>query len=486
MVGMLDLRTIFAVGVAGAALEAVTWLLFWAAWHRLESLKYFAAGFSAMSLGIGMMMLRGEAAPAWWIVTDSIIIRVGLVLIAIGLARFLGQPPRTKLMIGLLVALSAAWALSVVVAPGNVAYRFLAATVFTVVMMSLMSLSLLRDRSLPRLMRGVTVGTFCFYMAAGIVATVLEFRIPPETDGLVMLSDRNAWFVMQGIIFLTALFASLILMVSWRLSEDLRVNNAALRQEVEERRRLEEKLNASLETERVLREEQADFTRFVSHEFRTPIATIRNAAEMIVLTGQGIDPAARERLAGIGQALDRLSSLIDRFLSGDRGDSFHPEPLLLSDLMADVILHFDMTGGGDRLQIDLPDDGLQVEADPDMLLTAVINLVDNALKYSPEDSPVTLTAMEEQGRAAIRVTDTGIGIPEADRPSVGRRYFRASNTKPGTGAGMGLYASRQLVAYHDGDLVLLPCETGGTTAEIRLPVSRAPVREEQEVQPVCP
>lgn len=484
MTGMLDLTTIFAVGVGVAALEAVTWVLFWLAWRQLDALKYFASGFSAMSLGILMMTLRGGDAPPWWIVTDIMLIRVGTVLIAIGLARFLGQPPRTRLMVGLLAALLAGWVAAILFVPGNVALRFLMATIFTVAVMSLMSLSLLRDRTVPRLLRGFTVGVLCYYMVVSIGATAMEYRDPPGT-GLVVLSDRNAWYIMQGIVFVTALFASLILMVSWRLSADLRANNAALRLEVEERKRLEGKLSASLESERLLREEQADFNRFVSHEFRTPIATIRNAAEMIVLTGQGIDPAARDRLAGIGQSLDRLSALIDRFLTGDREGGFHPEPLPLTDLMADVMLHFDMTGGSQRLQIDMRDTGLQVVADPDMLLTAVINLVDNALKYSPADTPVVLTAQADADGAVIRVTDRGIGIPEADRAGIGRRYFRASNATPGTGTGMGLYAARRLVAYHDGDLVLAPADGGGTMAEIRLPAAPAGSAARQE-DPACP
>ncbi|WP_158969615.1 sensor histidine kinase [Chachezhania sediminis] len=485
MTQMLDLRTIFALGVAGAGLEAITWLLFWLAWRRMDALKYFAGGFAIISAGLCMMMLRGAEPAIWWITVDNVLVKLGLVLIAAGLARFLGQPRRARLMLGLLALVMAGWGAAVATAPGDLYPRLLASAVFTVVMMSLMSLALLRDGSVPRLMRGVTIGVLCFYMIAAIVSVVQGLGLPLRIDGLATLGDRNAWFLMQGNIFLTGLFASLILMVSWRLSADLQANNAALRQEVEERKRLERKLSASLEAEKLLREEQSDFTRFVSHEFRTPLATIRNAAEMIVLTGHGIDPAARERLSAIGQALDRLSSLIDRFLAGDREGAFHPEPLPLSNLMADVMLHFDMTVGGHRLNVDLRERRGFIVADSDMLLTAIINLVDNALKYSPEDSPVTLTVAARGDHVAIRVADRGIGIPEADRALVGRRYFRASNTKPGTGTGMGLYAARRLVAYHDGELVLEPLPEGGTLAEIRLPLPIDALPEDRKAT-ACP
>ena len=228
MNGMLDLRTIFALGVTTAALEGVTWLLFWIAWRRLDALKYFAAGFSTMSIALVLMTLRGSEVPAWWIVIDNLLIKLGLVLIAIGLSRFLEQPPRTKLMFGMVAALLLAWIASVQLAPSNVSVRFLLSAMFTLGMMSLMSLSLARDRSMPRMLRWVMIAVLVYYMVISVVATILEFRAPPDPGGLALLGDRHAWYLLQGNIVLTGMFASLILMVSWRLSADLRANNAAL------------------------------------------------------------------------------------------------------------------------------------------------------------------------------------------------------------------------------------------------------------------
>ncbi|OWU70983.1 hypothetical protein ATO3_19275 [Marinibacterium profundimaris] len=483
MNGMLDLRTIFALGVTTAALEGVTWLLFWIAWRRLDALKYFAAGFSTMSIALVLMTLRGSEVPAWWIVIDNLLIKLGLVLIAIGLSRFLEQPPRTKLMFGMVAALLLAWIASVQLAPSNVSVRFLLSAMFTLGMMSLMSLSLARDRSMPRMLRWVMIAVLVYYMVISVVATILEFRAPPDPGGLALLGDRHAWYLLQGNIVLTGMFASLILMVSWRLSADLRANNAALLDEIEQRRRLERELSASLDTERQLREEQADFTRLVSHEFRTPLATIRNATEMIGLAGRGIDPDARDRLTGISQSLDRLSALIDRFLSGSDEGGFHPEPLPPDDLLADVMLHFDMVGGGDRLRVCPAEVGTELRADADMLLTAIINLIDNALKYAPPDSPVELAILADRDTAIIRVSDRGIGIPDADRTRIGRRFVRASNTTPGTGTGMGLYAARRLVSYHGGEVVLAPRPGGGTIAEIRLPSTNASPEPREQKEP---
>src|SRR3546814_15304992 len=115
-------------------------------------------------------------------------------------------------------------------------------------------------------------------------------------------------------------------MVSARLSAHLREKNEALSREIAERRRLEAQLSASIETERALRDEQTDFMRIVSHEFRTPLAIIRNSAEMIGLAGDAAPAAVRERIAGIGDAPDRPFALIARFMADDRQAGLPPAP----------------------------------------------------------------------------------------------------------------------------------------------------------------
>src|SRR5690606_15805258 len=149
------------------------------------------------------------------------------------------------------------------------------------VMMSVMCLALLRDRTQPRLLRWITIAILAEYMIGSIVQSIIE-QNRPRSDSLI-LANHNAWYLLQGALFQIAFFACVLFMDGTRLSRDLREKNEALSNEVQERRRLEAKLNASLESERALREEQKDFMRVVSHEFRTPLAIIRNATDMIRL-----------------------------------------------------------------------------------------------------------------------------------------------------------------------------------------------------------
>ena len=468
---MLDLKTVLVVSLAIASLQAVAWIFVWRAWRHLYELKFLAAGFAAIAVGILLMIVRSAEPAGLAIVVHNTVIKLGLVLLAEGLARFLGQPRYTWIGVSLLILQVVVWSAAVAIDPGDIAIRIYSSTFFTVVIMSVMCLGLTRDRTQPPLLRWITIAILVEYMAASVLQSILEFRLPTDFQSEPILADRNAWYLLQGILFLIALFACLLFMVSSRLSEDLREKNDALSREVEERRKLEARLNTSLNEERALRDEQADFIRVVSHEFRTPLAIIRNAVDMIGLVGDKSPEATRERLSGIGEALNRLFSLIDRFMADDRENGFRPEPMQIGSLMWDVRLHFDMTARGDRLHFIVKDETIPFYADPEMLVTVVINLIDNALKYSPDDQPIRIEAWEDHGSILIQVHDHGIGIPDGELAKIGRRFFRASNAKTSTGTGLGLYAARKLLAYHGATLHLLSKDEGGTTATVSLPLS---------------
>lgn len=466
---MLDLKTILVVTLATACLQAMVWIFVWRAWRHLYELKFLAAGFVAMAVGIASMLVRGGDPAEGAIIIPNLTIKVGLVLLAEGLARFLGQPRYSWVGVSLLLAHAAAWSAIVAVDPGNIAARIHTSTIFTVTIMSVMCLGLARDRTQPAALRWATIAVLAEYMLASIVQSALEIGLPAGFQSAPVLADRNAWYLLQGTLFLIALFACLLFMVSSRLSLDLREKNDSLSREVQERRRLESDLNASLATERALREEQTDLMRIVSHEFRTPLAIIRNAAEMVRLVGDKAPEATRERLSGIDEALDRLFSLIDRFIADDRDRTCRPEPSRIGSVIEEVRRHFAMTDLGERLETAAEPD-IVFLADAEMMVTVLINLVDNALKYSPPHCAVQVTVRAEPNFLTIEVRDEGIGIPEEERTRVGRRFFRATNTQGITGTGLGVYSARRLLAYHGGTLDFEGNGASGTAAVVRIPL----------------
>src|SRR3546814_11193238 len=91
---MMDLETVLIVCFAIAGLQALAWIFVWLAWRHLYELRFLAAGFAAIALGLLLMILRGVEPAVWTVVLANIVIKLGLVLLADGLARFLGQPRR--------------------------------------------------------------------------------------------------------------------------------------------------------------------------------------------------------------------------------------------------------------------------------------------------------------------------------------------------------------------------------------------------------
>jgi hypothetical protein len=219
---MLDLKTVLVVTLATASLQAVAWIFVWRAWRRLYELKFLAAGFIAIAAGVLLMLVRAEQPPAWAIVLTNTIIKLGLVLLAEGLARFLGQPRYSWIGVSLLAFHVVCWSVAVALDPDNLAIRIHTSTLFTVVLMSVMCLGLVRDRTQPPLLRWITIALLVEYMAASIVQSVIEYRLPADFQSGPVLADRNAWYLLQGTLFLIAFFACLLFMVSSRLSADLR------------------------------------------------------------------------------------------------------------------------------------------------------------------------------------------------------------------------------------------------------------------------
>src|SRR5690606_37583612 len=137
------------------------------------------------------------------------------------LVAFLGLSYKTLVGVSMLLAQVSVWCAIMAVAPEDVALRIHASTVFTVVVMSLMCVGLMRDRSQPAALRWITIAILIEYMLASVAQSILEIGLPAEVGRAPVLADRNAWYLLQGTLFMIALFTCLLFMVSSRLSADL-------------------------------------------------------------------------------------------------------------------------------------------------------------------------------------------------------------------------------------------------------------------------
>ena len=222
---------------------------------------------------------------------------------------------------------------------------------------------------------------------------------------------------------------------------------------------------------------QSDFVSAVSHEFRTPLAAICHMAEMLAEGGAPGDrlPQYYKALAKESRRLHSMvESLLDfgRMASGQR--TYHMEETSASALAREVVDEFrERAGGGPyRLAIETTEDPFVVRADHEAIALALRNLVDNALKYSPESSPVEISLARRGGLTGISVEDHGPGIHKAEQKTVFRKFVRGEAARSGNvnGTGIGLALVDHIVKAHGGRVELLSEPGAGCRFTILLPL----------------
>lgn len=227
---------------------------------------------------------------------------------------------------------------------------------------------------------------------------------------------------------------------------------------------------------------RSDFVSSVSHELRTPLAQIRLFAESLKL---GSTRSDRDRTAAIEvilQESQRLMHLVENVLHftrpGGRGRTPFPERVDLSQLVREVVHGFEplARGRGIHFRVDAPG-RVEVQVEPGPTRQILLNLLDNAVKFSPPDRTVTVRTWLEDSWACVAVADQGPGIPFADREVIWRPFVRLrANASRAPGSGIGLAVVRDLVERQDGTAEVDDHAEGGAIFTIRFPSSRVALR----------
>jgi signal transduction histidine kinase len=235
--------------------------------------------------------------------------------------------------------------------------------------------------------------------------------------------------------------------------------------------------------ERRVQRAKADFIANASHELKTPIAALSGYLEMLEdeedeeyrakflneMRGQ------TERLKGLAQTLLDLSRLDANAVT------FRSEEVYLEDLLHDLRREFGFTGR--PLDVRAEENVPPVEADPNQLHRMLTILVDNAIKYSGEGSPIVLTLSREGGRAVVGVTDRGCGIPPGEIPHIFDRFYRAEGSSRADGTGLGLALAKEITEHLGGEIRVNSQPNVGSTFELLLPLAQTS-RNHTEPQPV--
>lgn len=209
--------------------------------------------------------------------------------------------------------------------------------------------------------------------------------------------------------------------------------------------------------QRKMEQVRRDFVANVSHELRTPVTSIRAMAETLFEAKGEDQEMQNDFLETIIHESERLTALLDDLLQLSHIESGRrlivPEQINLSEMVRQVVqrLIIPITDKGQQLILEVPEH-LVILADRAALVQILINLVDNARKYSPEGGIITVRAELDLQRVRIRVSDTGIGIPESELERIFERFYRVdkARSRAQRGTGLGLAIVRHLVELHDG------------------------------------
>ncbi len=237
-----------------------------------------------------------------------------------------------------------------------------------------------------------------------------------------------------------------------------------------------------------------DFVANISHELKTPVGALALLAETMEEAAD--DPEAVRRFAGrMRQEASRLTHLTQDLITLSRIQAAEPipdpNPVDLGSVVTEALDRCRMKASSRGIDLTATcDEGLVVLGDEDLLVTALRNLLENAVAYSPEKTRVVVTtSWDGAASAEISVTDQGIGIPEHDLERIFERFYRVdrARSRDTGGTGLGLAIVKHVVAAHGGKVTVWSREGVGSTFTLRLPVlAKPPAANGSPARPAMP
>lgn len=230
-----------------------------------------------------------------------------------------------------------------------------------------------------------------------------------------------------------------------------------------------------------LNSSQSDFVSMITHQLRTPLSGIKWTLNMLLDEEAGpLTQEQRKWMSDAFQSNEEVIQLVDEILTAFRLDSdglkLYPTETNLVELFQKVIDHVEHVAKHKNVTIDFKDEGQKIKTvcvDGERISIAFQNILENAVRYSPNGGTVTVDLIEEEGDVKVSVRDQGIGIRAEDRANIFKRFFRAQNAfqvhKDGTG--LGLFISKSIIEKHNGQIWFETKEGKGTIFYFILPLN---------------
>ena len=249
---------------------------------------------------------------------------------------------------------------------------------------------------------------------------------------------------------------------------------------VENRRNARQKEEAAV----LAKNEQlrADLLRSISHDLRTPLTSISGNAENLLASGQGMDEADRRRLlTDIHEDAIWLIRLVENLLSitriGEGRAQLNRTTELVDDVITESLRH--IRAKTHTIETDLSDELLLARMDARLISQVLVNLVDNAIKYTPEGSVIRISARKRGQWLLVRVADNGPGIGDEQKPKVFDMFYtgNAQVADCRRSMGLGLYLCRSIIQLHGGEMTLTDNDPHGCVFAFTLPISEVTINE---------
>lgn len=223
---------------------------------------------------------------------------------------------------------------------------------------------------------------------------------------------------------------------------------------------------------------RAAFFAAAGHNLRTPLTSVGAAVSTLLDQRDALDASSeQELLEMIRDETSRLSRMVSKVLSQSlvRSSDLVPElePVDLEGMVQVAVRRLGPTASGHDLVLDVPADLGQLSADVTMLEQILLNLLENAVRFAPPGSPITIAARRVDDDVLLRVVDHGPGVVEADRASIFDEFQRSGTSTESEGAGLGLAIVRAMVDAHGGSTWCEETPGGGATFVVRLPLDEA-------------
>ena len=220
------------------------------------------------------------------------------------------------------------------------------------------------------------------------------------------------------------------------------------------------------------------FSADASHELRTPLTVLQGELEAIAQKGQGLPDDVRDTIGSALEETQRLSKIVASLLAISRLEAgearVQPVRLDFAELARTTTDQMKLLA--EEKRISLTSDGsepVEIQADPSRLKQVVVNLLDNAIKYTPEGGNVSISVMRRDDHAVLEVADSGLGISADDLPHVFERFYRADKARSRQmgGTGLGLSIVRSICLAHGGQITVNSTEGRGSLFRVELPLA---------------